>query len=104
VILKSRDVLYVPDFIANAGGVIHLAGLYLGYTKNQLAQKIAEIEATALQVLRDAESTTSTHAAAADLAERRIADGAAAKRSGEKATNPSGLRQQGTSTEELVAG
>ena len=104
VILKSRSVLYVPDFIANAGGVIHLAGLYLGYTKNQLAQKIAEIEATTLQVLRDAEGTTSTHAAAVDLAERRIANGAAAKRNGNEPANRSGLRQQGTSTEELVAG
>jgi leucine dehydrogenase len=108
VILKSRSVLYVPDFIANAGGVIHLAGVYLGYSKQQLAAKIAEIETTSMEVLKDAESTTSTHAAAVKLAERRIAEGATRKcGSGcgcSISTNVSGRREQGTSTSELVAG
>jgi leucine dehydrogenase len=109
VILKSRSILYVPDFIANAGGVIHLAGLYLGYNKQQLAAKIAEIEQTSLEVLRDAESTTSTHAAAVWLAERRIAEGAS-KKCGEgcgcskAAITTSGRREQDTSTGKLVAG
>jgi leucine dehydrogenase len=109
VILKSRGIVYVPDFIANAGGVIHLAGLYLGYSKQQLAAKIAEIEQTSLQVLRDAESGTSTHAAAVALAERRIAEGANArpvlsKKHNGEATGGSQHRVQGTSAEELVAG
>lgn len=104
VILKSRDVTYVPDFIANAGGVIHLAGLYLGYNKNQLATKIAEIEQTSLQILREAESSGSTHAAACKLAERRIAEGAAQKRENGIGAGSSKRREQGTSTEELVAG
>jgi len=103
VILKSRGVLYVPDFIANAGGVVHLAGLYLGYSKQQLAAKIAEIEATSLQVLRDAENTTSTHAAAVALAERRIAEGARAKGIADP-RSARGSHAHGTSTEELVAG
>ncbi len=84
VILKSRGILYVPDFIANAGGVIQLAGLYLGYNDQQLAQKIADIEATALEVLRDAENRTSTHAAAVALAERRIAEGSSRDRSSQQ--------------------
>lgn len=103
VILKRRGVTYVPDFIANAGGVIHLAGLYLGYTRHQLASKIAEIEQTAGQVLRDAEGAISTYAAAVKLAERKIAEGAAAKRedgSGAAARR----REQGLSAGELVAG
>lgn len=99
VILKSRDVVYVPDFIANAGGVIQLAGLYLGYSKQQLAQKIGDIETTSLQVLRDAESSSSTHAAAVKLAERRIAEGKG-KRSVEINTSK---REQGSSRE-MVAG
>lgn len=90
VILKSRDITYVPDFIANAGGVVHLAGLYLGYTRQQLAAKIAEIEQTALQVLRDADSSNSTHAAAVKLAQRRITEG--------------GAKPRNISTAELVAG
>lgn len=90
VLLTSRGIVYVPDFVANAGGVIHLAGLYLGYSKQQLATKIAEIESTSLQTLRDGETARSTHAAAVALAERRIAAGAA--------------RRRETSTSELVAG
>lgn len=81
VILKSRGILYVPDFIANAGGVIHLAGLHLGYSAKQLAQKIAEIETTAIEVLASSDSMSSTHAAAVSLADRRIAEGSAKKAS-----------------------
>jgi hypothetical protein len=33
----------------------HLAGLYLGYTPDKLAEMIASIEQTALQILRDGE-------------------------------------------------
>jgi leucine dehydrogenase len=76
VILKGRGITYVPDFVANAGGVIHLAGLYLGYTTKKLAEMIASIEQTSLQILRDAEGVSSTHAAAVALGDRRIAEGA----------------------------
>jgi leucine dehydrogenase len=79
VILKSRSIVYVPDFVANAGGVIHLAGLYLGYTPKQLAQKIAEIETTSLEILRDGETNSSTHAAAVKIGDRRIAEGSRKK-------------------------
>lgn len=75
VILKSRGIVYVPDFVANAGGVIHLAGLYLGYNTKQLSQKIAEIEGTSLEILRDGDNMGSTHAAAVKLGDRRIAEG-----------------------------
>ena len=108
VILKGRGILYVPDFIANAGGVIHLAGLYLGYTNQQLAQKVADIEATALQVLADAESASiTTHAAAVKLAERKIAEGAKAKagNGGSKRCCGGGdCKEQDSSREQMVAG
>lgn len=76
VLLKNRGVLYSPDFVANAGGLIHLAGLYLGMTMEQLRRKNEEIESTTAQVLAEGESLPSTHAAAIALAKRRIADGA----------------------------
>lgn len=109
VILKSRGITYVPDFIANAGGVIQLAGLYLGMTTKELARRIAEIENTALEVLKDA-NARSSHAAAVALAERRIAEGAARKSSPAATACCGGSdccgdkREQGTSTGELVAG
>ena len=42
--LKQRGILYGPDFIVNAGGVIRLAGLYLGMTEAALDKKIEQID------------------------------------------------------------
>ena len=64
MVLKNLGILYAPDFIANAGGLIHLAGLYLGLSEDELDEKIANIEPTMTQVLQEAESMSSTHAAA----------------------------------------
>jgi leucine dehydrogenase len=76
VAIKARGIVYVPDFIANAGGVIELAGVYLGMSDDDRRRKIADVEPTALQVLRDGESQPSTYAAAVALARRRIEAGA----------------------------
>jgi len=72
-VLRRLGILYAPDFVVNAGGLIHLAGLYLGMSEDELQQKIAEIEHTTAQILREAESMSSTHAAAIVLAGCRIA-------------------------------
>jgi len=72
-VLRRLGILYAPDFVVNAGGLIHLAGLYLGMSEDELQQKIAEIEHTTAQILREAESMSSTHAAAIALAGCRIA-------------------------------
>lgn len=74
VALQARNIVYVPDFIANAGGVIELAGLYVEMTEESRAQRITDIEATALRILNDAESMPSTFAAAIAYAKRRIAE------------------------------
>ncbi len=75
VVLRNQGILYAPDFVANAGGLIRLAGLYLGMTEAQIDRKIAGIEDTLAQVLRDAESAPSTYVAATALAKQRIARG-----------------------------
>ncbi len=75
VVLKNRGILYCPSFIANAGGLIHLAGLYLGMSQAEINGKIDAIEHTMAQVLKDGESMPSTYAAAIALAHRRIAEG-----------------------------
>jgi leucine dehydrogenase len=72
VTLKSAGVLYAPDFVVNAGGLIQLAGLYLKMTQEELDQKNAQIETTTAQILRESASLPSTHAAAVAYA-RRIA-------------------------------
>jgi leucine dehydrogenase len=77
--LKGRGIVYAPDFIANGGGLIRLAGLYIGLSEKQIDQKVADIETTTATVLRDGETTTSTHAAAVAYAKKRIAAGSANK-------------------------
>ncbi len=75
VILKSLGITYVPDFVANAGGVIQLAGLYLGYDDRKLKELIANIERTSLEVLKATENARSAYEAAVAVAESRIAEG-----------------------------
>jgi leucine dehydrogenase len=73
--LQDRGILYGPDFIVNAGGLIHLAGLYLGLTPEELLAKIDDIESTTLNVFQLASEHGSTAHAAIALAEARIAGG-----------------------------
>jgi leucine dehydrogenase len=73
--LQSRNVLYAPDFVANAGGLIRLAGLYLGMTEQQIDTKIEQIDSTMQQILEAASSARSTHAAAIRYAKDKIAAG-----------------------------
>ncbi|MCA9290673.1 MAG: Glu/Leu/Phe/Val dehydrogenase [Phycisphaerales bacterium] len=79
VLLRNAGVLYAPDFVVNAGGLIELAGLHLGMTRAELDAKNDEIEATTREILARGDANTSTHAAAVALAKRRIADAAKEK-------------------------
>jgi leucine dehydrogenase len=76
--IAKRGILYSPDFVANAGGLIRLAGLYLGMTESEIDQKIVDIEATTAEVLKQAKGG-STGAAAIAFAKAKIAAGAAKK-------------------------
>ena len=73
--IKSRGILYAPDFVVNAGGLIRLAGLYLGMSEAQIDQKVEAIEHTTIAVLKEANSLPSTHEAAVAYAKRRIEAG-----------------------------
>ena len=73
--LKERGILYAPDFIVNAGGLIHLAGLHLGMTTGQLEDMIARIEKTTTTVLSLADSHPSSAHAALAMAKQRIQEG-----------------------------
>jgi len=79
VVLKNQGIIYGPDFVVNAGGVIELAGLYLGMSRQELDVMHDAIEATTAEILRRGESMESTYAAAVALARQRIAEGAKEK-------------------------
>jgi leucine dehydrogenase len=50
--LAERGILYAPDFVVNAGGVLHLAGYErLGWSPEQMAARLAGIGGTLERVL-----------------------------------------------------
>ena len=72
--LRHRGVVYAPDFVANAGGVINIAEEPHGYDRTRAYDRIRTIHDTLLRVFDRAEADGTTTAAAADrLAEERIA-------------------------------
>jgi leucine dehydrogenase len=72
--LAERGVLYAPDFVANAGGVINIAEEPHGYNRDRAYERIRSIHDTMLTVFTRAEAERITPAEAANrLAEDRIA-------------------------------
>lgn len=73
--LHERGILYAPDYVVNAGGVIQLVGLEdQGWTEGELQEGLAAIGDTLRRLYADAERDGSTPAAAAErLAAERIA-------------------------------
>jgi valine dehydrogenase (NAD+) len=71
--LARRGILYVPDYLANAGGVIQVVGELHDVGGTWCQDKAAGIFDLTRAILRQAEDAGITPAAAADrLAERRI--------------------------------
>ncbi|MEO6193039.1 MAG: Glu/Leu/Phe/Val dehydrogenase dimerization domain-containing protein [Thermoanaerobaculia bacterium] len=79
--LHARGILYVPDYVANAGGVISGGQEILGWSGEQTSERIAGIYDTLLTVLRLARAEgISPHAAAERLACERLSLLAAKRR------------------------
>ena len=73
--LEERGILYAPDFIVNAGGVINIAEELTGYHRERAYANIRRIFETTKRVIDDARAAGTTTAAAAEaIAERRIAE------------------------------
>jgi glutamate dehydrogenase/leucine dehydrogenase len=71
--IADSGVLYAPDFVVNAGGVINIAEEKGGYDRARAEERIRGIHHTVLRVFDLAAVEGITTAAAADLlAERRI--------------------------------
>jgi valine dehydrogenase (NAD+) len=72
--LAERGVIYCPDYLVNAGGVIQVADELHGFDFERAQAKTATIFDTLLDVLATAKDRSITPAEAADrLAERRMA-------------------------------
>jgi leucine dehydrogenase len=72
--LRERGIVYAPDFVINAGGVLHGGGLEaLHWTRAELDAKLAGIGDAIDQILRRAERDgVSTDAAARTIALARL--------------------------------
>ena len=79
--LAERGIVYCPDYLVNAGGVIQVADERHGFSFERAKAKAAGIRDATLAVLRTAEAEGVTPSEAADrLAERRMAAVAPAER------------------------
>ena len=72
--MRDSGILYAPDFVINAGGVIHLAGYEtLGWDEPTMAARLAAIADTLAHVFAEADRDgITTDAAAVRLARSRI--------------------------------
>jgi len=74
-ILKDRGILYAPDFLINAGGVINVYSEIAKLTKEQVLEKTENIYNTALEIFDFADKNAiTTHQAAFSIAQKRIDD------------------------------
>jgi glutamate dehydrogenase/leucine dehydrogenase len=94
--LAAAGVLYAPDYIVNAGGVVNIAEELRGYHRERAYGNVRMIYDTTLKVIDESVATGVTTATAADrLAEARIA---AVGRIAAIRTRPDQLRPEHTRT------
>ena len=74
-LLEDRGILYAPDYVVNAGGLIQVADEIVGYSPERARQQAARIYDTTRAVFAIAAEEALPPAVAADrLAERRMAE------------------------------
>lgn len=85
--LHERGILYVPDFVANAGGIINVAAEYLGHDRGMVHDAVHRIPGRLGQVLDRAEASMTSPALVADVMARELivrAAGAMAENEGKR--------------------
>lgn len=71
--LLDRSIIYAPDYVINAGGLINVASELEGYNEKRAHEKASKIYDTILDILEySEENDTPTFIASNILAERRI--------------------------------
>ena len=73
IILQERGIVYAPDFLINAGGIINVYAELEGYDKQEIVRKTENIYNTTLEILANAETNEiTTNQAALNIAKDRI--------------------------------
>src|SRR5690606_19488036 len=74
--LHRRNILYAPDYVINAGGIIDAWYNHSGKSAQELKQHVENIANTLDQIFRESdESQQATHVVADGIAERRFRSG-----------------------------
>jgi leucine dehydrogenase len=72
-LLKDRGIVYAPDFLINAGGIINVYAELENYDKKEILRKTEKIFDTTIKILEKADlNGITTHQAAFDIANERI--------------------------------
>ena len=71
--LKDAKILYAPDYVINAGGVINVANEITGYNLEKVEAEVARIAFTLDSIFNESDKLgITTHEAAKRFAEKRI--------------------------------
>ncbi|WP_104734279.1 Glu/Leu/Phe/Val family dehydrogenase [Hanstruepera ponticola] len=72
-ILQERGIVYAPDFLINAGGIINVYAELEGYDRKEIMRKTENIYNTTLEILSNAQThNITTNHAALNIAQNRI--------------------------------
>jgi len=73
MMLREKGIVYAPDFLINAGGIINVYAELENYGKQEIIRKTENIYNTTLEILNIAEANKiTTHQAAFNVAQARI--------------------------------
>jgi leucine dehydrogenase len=70
--LHELGILYVPDYVANAGGVVHGCRELLGWSEKQTKERVHQIYDTVLNILETAGCASPPFRVANQIAERKL--------------------------------
>jgi leucine dehydrogenase len=74
-VVRQKGILYAPDYVINAGGLINVANEYEGYPREKALSQAKDIYDILLNIFEIAEKENiPTHKASNRLAEKRIKD------------------------------
>lgn len=74
--LLDRSILYAPDYVVNAGGIINVSAEYLGETSDQVAGRVGQIAGRLLDVLHRSTEEQVPPGVMADRLARQLIAGA----------------------------
>lgn len=71
--IKERDILYAPDFVINAGGIIYVAGEHTNKTEEQAIKEIKGIYDTLIEIFeRSKREDKTSYSIAYDIAKEKL--------------------------------